>query len=239
MNDGKITASNEFSICIICQIDLRNERQLDDLSQVKCEWRWHIRRLKKPFTITCVLSAHTEYSPEQCAEFRSRCFCQCPIERYYPFNGYATCYMQSECDSRLTVTMTMTESSEYIATIWICFIFILCRSRCRWHSLNDEFGCTARERNLWYISINLYLMLSYSWVRRQSRPNVVNFQTTEYCHIFHPVPDSHSRCFCEILFRALDTRSPIKYLRTILNVHRKFSESLCKHFKVHKLTQFN
>lgn len=98
------------------------------------------------------------------AEFRSRCFCQCPIERYYPFNGYATCYMQSECDSRLTVTMTMTmtESIEDIATIWICFFFILCRSRCRFHSLNDEFGCIAREKNLWYISINLYSMLSYS-----------------------------------------------------------------------------
>lgn len=42
----QIAATNEFSICIICQIDLRNKRQLDDLSQVKCEWRWHIRRLK-------------------------------------------------------------------------------------------------------------------------------------------------------------------------------------------------
>lgn len=46
MNERKITASNGFSICIICQIDSRYERQLDDLSQVKCEWRWHIRRLK-------------------------------------------------------------------------------------------------------------------------------------------------------------------------------------------------
>lgn len=36
-----------LSIYIICQIDFRNERQLDDLSQVKSEWKasewhWHI-----------------------------------------------------------------------------------------------------------------------------------------------------------------------------------------------------